>query len=110
MSSLIPHPSFGGASIETTAFQNATEPFADQTASIEHQVQLHALLHVANIGLVLSVLAVLISALVCYPFESKFSLPELIAGHLSLILSATLVKICYVGRCVAQYGLQQEVR
>ncbi|MFC4653861.1 hypothetical protein ACFO3I_02360 [Rheinheimera marina] len=58
----------------------------------------------------LSVLTLMATVLICYPFEQWFSIQQLIAGHLSLIGSATLMKISYVGRCVAQYGLQQEVR
>jgi len=60
--------------------------------------------------LALSVLLVIAAALICYPFEQWFSMSQLIASHLSLIASATLMKISYVGRCVAQYSLKQEVR
>lgn len=68
------------------------------------------LLRIANTGLALAMLVLIATVLICYPFEAQFSMAQLIAGHLSMIASATLVKICYVGRCVAQYGLQQEVR
>lgn len=64
----------------------------------------------ANLLLLLSSLVLVATVLVCYPFADWFSMPQLIAGHLSIIASATLLKISYVGRCVAQYGLQQEVR
>lgn len=115
MSAIIPSLSTLGLSnlspsLLNTGSQHASNIDADQSLSVDLHVQLRALLHVANMGLGLSVLGVLISVMVCYPLESQFSMPELIAGHLSLILSATLVKICYVGRCIAQYGLQQEVR
>ncbi|GAA0538952.1 hypothetical protein GCM10009098_03110 [Rheinheimera aquimaris] len=46
----------------------------------------------------------------CYPFEQWFSLPQLIVGHLSMLASATMVKISYVGRCIALYALKREVR
>ncbi len=107
MSTVVPCPNHTNASVFNTGM---TDVHAHQTPTIELQVQLCALLHVANIGLALSVLGVLICILVCYPLQSLFSMSELIAGHLSLIVSATLVKICYVGRCIAQYGLQLEVR
>ncbi|WP_337842419.1 hypothetical protein [Rheinheimera sp.] len=64
----------------------------------------------SNVLLTLSVLILITTVLICYPFEQWFSMQQLIAGHLSMIGSATLMKISYVGRCVAQYGLQQEVR
>lgn len=99
-------------SLPRLSFPRTTVVQRDELAygSIELQMQLRALLHSANIGLGLSVLGVLVSVIICYPLEARFTMSELIAGHLSLIVSATLLKICYVGRCIAQYGLQQEVR
>lgn len=102
VSTSLPHLSFSRMTVARRSEQAC--------GSIELQMQLRALLHSANIGLGLSVLGVLVSVIICYPLEARFTMSELIAGHLSLIVSATLLKICYVGRCIAQYGLQQEVR
>jgi len=68
-----------------------------------------SLLRAANWGLLLSVCLFLATVLICYPFEQFFSLPQLVVGHVLLIASATLIKICYVGRCVALHGLAREV-
>lgn len=69
-----------------------------------------ALLRWSNFGLLLSSLLLIATVLICYPLAAWFSMPQQIAAHLALVLSATLLKCCYVGRCVAQHSLQQEVR
>jgi|GEM_PF-1710329 len=68
------------------------------------------LLRWSNSGLLLSTLLLIASVLICYPLAGWFSIPKQIAAHLVLVLSATLLKCCYVSRCVAQYSLRQEVR
>ncbi len=67
------------------------------------------LLSAANVTLLLSFVLFGASVLICYPFEALFSLPQLVAAHLLLIASATLIKLSYVCRCIALYGLQREV-
>ncbi len=68
------------------------------------------LLRVSNGALALSAAALIATALICHPFSDSFSITQLVASHLCLICSATLLKISYVGRCVAQHGLKMEVR
>lgn len=64
----------------------------------------------ANTLLLLSFAALIAAVLVCYPLSSLFSFEQQLAGHIALILSATLLKIAYVCRCIAQYELHLEVR
>lgn len=52
----------------------------------------------------------LLSIIVAYPMADHFSLPIQIVAHISTILVAALLKISYVGRCLAQYNLGLEVR
>lgn len=77
---------------------------------LAQQANYQKLLSWSNSILALSAAVLLATVLICYPFEQWFSLPQLIAGHLSMLASATLVKLSYVGRCVALYGLKLEVR
>ncbi|WP_208932428.1 hypothetical protein [Rheinheimera sp. F8] len=78
-------------------------------SSLAHQPVYLSLLRAANWGLLLSVCLFIATVLICYPFEQLFSLPQLVVGHVLLIASATLIKICYVCRCIALYGLAREV-
>jgi hypothetical protein len=73
-------------------------------------VQFEILLLVANTLLALSFCLLLATILVCYPLAGWFSFELELAGHVTMIFSATLLKIAYVCRCIAQYELHQEVR
>lgn len=64
----------------------------------------------ANTLLALSFSVLLTTVVVCYPLADMFSFPMQLAGHISMMVSATLVKVAYVCRCIAQYELHKEVR
>lgn len=64
----------------------------------------------ANILLALAFILLLATIVVCYPLAHLFSFELQLAGHITMIFSATMVKIAYVCRCVAQYELHKEVR
>ncbi|EAP94475.1 MULTISPECIES: hypothetical protein [Vibrio] len=68
------------------------------------------LLSVSNFSLATTALLMLLSIIVAYPMADHFSLPIQIVAHISTILVAALLKISYVGRCLAQYNLGLEVR
>ncbi|MCG9542693.1 hypothetical protein L1D37_02740 [Vibrio sp. Isolate33] len=68
------------------------------------------LLSVSNFSLAITALLMLLSIIVAYPMADHFSLPIQILAHISTILVAALLKISYVGRCLAQYNLGLEVR
>ena len=72
--------------------------------------QFETLLLVANTVLALSFCLLLATILVCYPLAGWFSFELQLASHVALIFSATLLKIAYICRCIAQYELHQEVR
>ncbi|MBV2127593.1 hypothetical protein [Arsukibacterium indicum] len=63
----------------------------------------------ANLVLLLSFLALLFTIVVCYPLADMVPFKLQLAGHISMILSATLVKLSYIGRCIVQHELQQRV-
>ncbi|GGY84570.1 hypothetical protein GCM10011613_31910 [Cellvibrio zantedeschiae] len=67
------------------------------------------LLGFSNFCLSLSVLVLVTTVLICYPFAEFLSISQLVASHLCLICSATLLKLSYIGRCVARHGLKLEV-
>ena len=64
----------------------------------------------ANKMLCISLLGVLITLLISYPYAGYFSIPVQIFAHISTIVLAAIIKVSYVLRCVAQHGLGQEVR
>lgn len=68
------------------------------------------LLSVSNFSLAVTALLMLLSIIVAYPLADHFSLPIQIVAHISTILVAALLKISYIGRCLAQYNLGLEVR
>ncbi|MEZ8879347.1 MULTISPECIES: hypothetical protein [Vibrio] len=68
------------------------------------------LLSVSNFSLAITALFMLLSIIVAYPMADHFSLPIQIVAHISTILVAALLKISYIGRCLAQYNLGLEVR
>jgi len=74
-----------------------------------NEVSMQRVLSVANASLLISVLVLAVTVLVCYPYAEFFSLKQQLVGHISIILSATVLKIAYVARCVAQYSLNLAV-
>ncbi|OBT23362.1 hypothetical protein A9263_09830 [Vibrio cyclitrophicus] len=68
------------------------------------------LLSVSNFSLAITALLMLLSIVIAYPLADHFSLSIQIVAHISTILVAALLKISYVGRCLAQYNLGLEVR
>lgn len=77
---------------------------------LSNRERFEVLLLVANTALALSVGLLLVSIVVCYPLADMFSFQFQLAGHIAVIISATLVKIAYVCRCISQYELKREVR
>lgn len=78
--------------------------------SVESNSLYYRVLSHANKMLCISVLGVLITLLISYPYAGYFSIPVQIFTHISTIVLAAIVKVSYVLRCVAQHGLGQEVR
>ncbi|OED77440.1 hypothetical protein OAS_10915 [Vibrio cyclitrophicus ZF65] len=68
------------------------------------------LLSVSNFSLAITALLMLLRIIIAYPLANHFSLSIQIVAHISTILVAALLKISYVGRCLAQYNLGLEVR
>lgn len=81
--------------------------FTNEKLSISDKFEV--LLLGANTLLALSFSLLLAAVLLCYPLSYLLSFELQLAGHVTLILCATLVKIAYVCRCIAQYELHQEV-
>ncbi|MFB9215251.1 hypothetical protein [Vibrio sinaloensis] len=79
--------------------------FAQQTTR-----KFQVLLKASNVALVFTLIAMVVSILVSYPYADQFSLPMQIAAHISTIVIAAFLKISYVTRCLAQYNLGLEVR
>ncbi|MDO6465379.1 hypothetical protein [Pseudoalteromonas carrageenovora] len=69
-----------------------------------------SLLFTANAVLGLSVICIVVSILISYPYTEYFSMQVQISAHMSTIVVAAILKVSYVLRCVAQHGLGQEVR
>lgn len=68
------------------------------------------LLKAGNLTLLLSVPFLIVTVVICYPMSHHFSLPAQVAGHIFMVISATLIKVGYISRCVAQYSLSLEVK
>ncbi|MFM2589753.1 hypothetical protein [Vibrio sp. TBV020] len=68
------------------------------------------LLSYSNIALIVTMLALIVSVLISYPYADSFSLYQQVAAHISTIVIAALLKVSYVARCLAQYNLGVEVR
>lgn len=68
-----------------------------------------ALLKGANTALALFFAIFCLTIVVCYPLESMFSINQLVIGHMTMLFSATFIKIAYVTRCVALKQLNREV-
>ncbi|MEN0038031.1 MAG: hypothetical protein AAGC78_13235 [Cellvibrio sp.] len=73
------------------------------------EVDHRLLLSFANRGLLASALVLLLTVLVCYPYAEWFSLEAQIFGHAAMILSAVLIKLTYLLRCIAQQALHLPV-
>lgn len=74
-----------------------------------HELDGRPLLSLANRGLLVSVAVLLLTILVCYPYADWFSLEAQIVGHAAMILSAFMLKLAYLLRCVAQQALHLTV-
>ena len=74
------------------------------------QKRFQLLLKASNIALALTLVALVISVLISYPYAEQFSLASQIAAHISTIVIAAFLKVSYVTRCLAQYSLGLEVR
>ncbi|WP_193165332.1 hypothetical protein [Microbulbifer hainanensis] len=76
----------------------------------QHETDLYRrMISGANRTLVVSALAFVATILIGYPFADSFCIHLLVADHIGMILLATVIKIAYVARCVAQRGLGQLV-
>lgn len=73
------------------------------------EVDYRQLLSFANRGLLVSAFVLLATIFVCYPYAEWFSLEEQIFGHATMILSAVMIKLTYLLRCVAQQALHLRV-
>jgi hypothetical protein len=69
----------------------------------------YTLLSAANHILAVSLVVLLLSITVSYPMSGWFSLNQQIISHVLIIISASALKLAYVGRCVAQYELKNQV-
>lgn len=69
----------------------------------------HTLLSAANTILAISLVVLLLSITVSYPMSAWFTLQQQIISHVLIIISASALKLAYVGRCVAQYELKKAV-
>ncbi|MCE9688128.1 hypothetical protein LZP73_18285 [Shewanella sp. AS16] len=67
------------------------------------------LLSAGNWAMGLTLLGLLCSVLVSYSQLLSFSLGAQIAGHIALVLFATLFKISYVIRCIGLNGLGKPI-
>lgn len=63
----------------------------------------------ANTVLAVSLGVLLLSISVSYPFADRFSFEQQIAGHLLIIISASVLKVAYVLRCIAQHEQHKPV-
>lgn len=68
------------------------------------------MLKAANAGLLMTLIMVIATILICYPFAEHFSLTTQVLSHITMIVTAALLKLAYVTRCVAQHNLNLEVR
>ncbi len=55
--------------------------------------------------MIVAALAMVITALIAYPFAMRFTLPAQIAAHLLMPLSAGIFKLGYVVRLAAHHAL-----
>ena len=68
-----------------------------------------ALFKFANIILSVSLALLIICIAVSYPLSHLFSMPLQVASHLMIIVSASVLKVAYVVRCIAQYEQHKRV-
>jgi hypothetical protein len=82
--------------------------------NVTHQTQCGSpyktLLFAANTALGVSLVCIIASILISYPYAEYFSMSMQISAHISTIIVAAILKVSYVLRCIAQHGLGQEVR
>lgn len=63
----------------------------------------------ANTALLLTVVALVMTVLVSYPFADQLSIPLQIAAHIGTLLFATLMKLSYILRLVSLKSLGRPV-
>lgn len=80
------------------------------TTTLTATDKLKTLLLAANTLLALAFSLVIATVVLCYPLADWFSMQLQLVGHITMIISATLLKIAYVARLVAQHALHKEVR
>ncbi|MFT6899631.1 MAG: hypothetical protein ACJA13_004072 [Paraglaciecola sp.] len=68
----------------------------------------HTLLSAANHTLAISLAVLIVSIVVSYPLSDLFSLNQQIISHVLIIISASALKLAYVGRCVAQNEIKKQ--
>ncbi|ABG41976.1 hypothetical protein Patl_3474 [Paraglaciecola sp. T6c] len=68
-----------------------------------------ALFTFANITLSVSLALLMVCIAVSYPLSHFFSMPIQVASHLMIIVSASVLKVAYVVRCIAQYEQHKRV-
>ncbi|MCW8346388.1 hypothetical protein MD535_10285 [Vibrio sp. ZSDZ65] len=72
--------------------------------------QFQTVLFISNVTLGTTLFLMLLSIVIAYPMAHHFSLTTQVFAHISTILIAAVLKVSYVGRCLAQYNLGLEVR
>ncbi|WP_051997645.1 hypothetical protein [Paraglaciecola polaris] len=69
----------------------------------------HALFNVANSTLGISLGLLVLSIAISYPLADLFSLGQQVASHVVIIVSASVLKVAYVARCIALYEQHKQV-
>lgn len=67
------------------------------------------LFNTANSILAISLGLLLLSIAISYPLSDLFSLGQQIVSHILIIISASVLKVAYVCRCIAQYEQHKAV-
>lgn len=68
------------------------------------------LLGYTNAALIFFLALFVVTLLLSYPLADRLSIPAQIGAHISTVVVAALIKICYVVRCVCQHQLGMEVK
>ncbi|WP_444957826.1 hypothetical protein [Microbulbifer sp. ZKSA002] len=91
-----------------TPFESEADMLNTENPLLRERFKL--LLKAGNFTLLLSVPLLILTIVICYPLSHLFSIPAQVAGHIFMVISATFLKLGYIGRVVAQYNLDLEVR
>jgi len=86
-----------------TGMTNLTTSCIDITNNESISKRFGALFKFANITLSVSLTLLIICIAVSYPLSHLFSMRLQVASHLMIIVSASVLKVAYVVRCIAQY-------